>query len=240
MTGCLNFTDSHMIISTGGGDSWEQGLHPDDSSRAIEECQVALRGERDFDTDFRILHPDGTVVHIKANGLVLRDEEGKPLRMIGLNTDITERKRAEEALKKSEEKHRVLFESSHDAIMTLAPPSWQFTSGNPGAIEMFKTGDGASFVVCGPEELSPEFQPDGRPSSEKAAEMIQAAMTKGSHFFEWTHKRLRGEPFPATVLLTRMEISGQTLLQATVRDITERKTGGGGPEAKRGKIPKYL
>jgi PAS domain S-box-containing protein len=83
----------------GGIEAWEQGLHPDDSSRAVEECQAALRGERDFDTEFRVLRPDGTVVHIKANGLVLRDMEGKPLRMIGLNTDITERRRAEDELR---------------------------------------------------------------------------------------------------------------------------------------------
>ncbi|MFH2074824.1 MAG: ATP-binding protein, partial [Pseudomonadota bacterium] len=61
------------------------------------------------------------------------------------------------------------------------------------------------------------------PSSEKVAEMIQTAMAKGSHFFEWTHRRLAGESFPATVLFTRMEIGGQTLLQATVRDITNHK-----------------
>ncbi|MEI7671954.1 MAG: PAS domain S-box protein, partial [Deltaproteobacteria bacterium] len=67
----------------GGVEAWEQGLHPDDSSRAIEECQAALRGERDFDTEFRVRRPDGTVIHIKANGLVLRDEQKKPLRMIG-------------------------------------------------------------------------------------------------------------------------------------------------------------
>ena len=63
----------------------------------------------------------------------------------------------------------------------------------------------------------------GQPSAEKAAEMIQMAMTKGSHFFEWTHRRLGGESFPAMVLLTRMTISGQALLQATVRDIIEHK-----------------
>ena len=80
----------------GGVEAWQQGLHPDDSSRAIEECQSALRGERDFDTEFRVRRPDGTVVHIKADGLVLRDEEGNPLRMIGLNTDITSRRQAEE------------------------------------------------------------------------------------------------------------------------------------------------
>ncbi len=53
--------------------------------------------------------------------------------------------------------------------------------------------------------------------------MIATAMREGSFFFEWEHQRLHGEPFAADVLLTRMEIDGQASLQATVRDITERK-----------------
>jgi HD-GYP domain-containing protein (c-di-GMP phosphodiesterase class II)/PAS domain-containing protein len=133
------------------------------------------------------------------------------------------RRRVEEALKQSEEKHRILFECSHDAIMTLAPPSWRFTAGNPATVEMFEANDLAAFTALRTSELSPDSQPDGFPSSEKAAEMIQTAMEKGSHFFEWTYRRLGGELFPATVLLTRMNIAGQDLLQATVRDITERK-----------------
>jgi PAS domain S-box-containing protein len=53
--------------------------------------------------------------------------------------------------------------------------------------------------------------------------MIDAAMERGSNFFEWTHKKFSGEEFFATVTLTRMIYRGQPLLQATVRDITERK-----------------
>ncbi|MCX5828100.1 MAG: PAS domain-containing sensor histidine kinase [Deltaproteobacteria bacterium] len=140
-----------------------------------------------------------------------------------LRQEIVEHKRTEEALKTSKEKHRTLFMGSRDAIMTLAPPAWRFTTGNPATVEMFEVGDEAAFIELGPWELSPEFQPDGRPSSEKAAEMIQAAMAQGSHFFEWTHRRLGGESFPATVLLTRTEIGGEALLQAMVRDITDQK-----------------
>ncbi len=95
----------------GGVEVWKQGLHPDDSSRAIEECEAALRGERGFDTEFRILRPDGTVVHLKADGLVLRDEKGKLLRMIGLNVDITERKQTQEALRESERQFRAVLET---------------------------------------------------------------------------------------------------------------------------------
>jgi PAS domain S-box-containing protein len=86
----------------GGIEAWEQGLHPKDAARAKEECQAALRGERDFDTEFRVVHPDGKVLHIKANGLVLRDEQGKLLHMIGLNSDITERKALEEQLRQAQ------------------------------------------------------------------------------------------------------------------------------------------
>jgi signal transduction histidine kinase len=53
--------------------------------------------------------------------------------------------------------------------------------------------------------------------------MIEAAMREGSHFFEWTHRRIGGEEFPADVLLTRIEQNGKVIIQATVRDITERK-----------------
>ena len=137
--------------------------------------------------------------------------------------DITKRKRDEEALRTSEAKYRGLFEDSRDALMTLAPPSWAFTSGNPAAVQMFRAKDEKDFTSHGPWDLSPEWQPDGRASSEKAKEMIETAMREGSHFFEWTHRRLGGEEFPADVLLTRVEEGGEAILQATVRDITDRK-----------------
>ena len=53
--------------------------------------------------------------------------------------------------------------------------------------------------------------------------MIETAMREGSHFFEWTHRRLDGADFPANVLITRIEIAGQAFIQATVRDITAQK-----------------
>jgi len=130
---------------------------------------------------------------------------------------------AADSLRASEQRHRTLFESSRDALMTLAPPSWKFTSANPAALAMFGAKDVAEFTSLGPWQLSPEVQPDGRPSAEKAKDAIETAMREGSHFFEWTHRRLSGEEFPATVLLTRLELAGQALLRATVRDITAQK-----------------
>ena len=134
-----------------------------------------------------------------------------------------ERKGTEEELRDGEEKYRVLYESSRDAIMMVAPPEWGFTAGNPAAIALFGARDEQEFLAVAPWSLSPEYQPDGELSSVKARQNIDAAMERGSHFFEWTHKKFSGEEFFATVTLTRMIYRGQPLLQATVRDITERK-----------------
>lgn len=127
-----------------------------------------------------------------------------------------------ESLRISEEKYRTLYYSSRDAIMLLAPDAG-YTSGNPATIEMFKCRDEAEFLENTLFDLSPEFQPDGKESSEKAALMIRRALEKGSHFFEWTHMRVGGSIFPATVLLTKFGEKGDNKLQATVRDITARK-----------------
>jgi PAS domain S-box-containing protein len=92
-------------------DSWMNGLHPDDKDRAVAECQDALEGKKAFDTVFRVIHPDGTVVYIKADGIVIRNAEGKAVRMIGINRDITEQKGVEEALKREQVLTNAIFDS---------------------------------------------------------------------------------------------------------------------------------
>ena len=107
--------------------------------------------------------------------------------------------------------------------MTIEPPSWKFTDGNTATVEMFRLKSVQELTTLGPWDLSTQRQPDGRDSGEKAREMIATGLREGSHFFEWTHKRIDGTEFPATVLMTRMEEDGKVVIQATVRDVTEQK-----------------
>ncbi len=70
----------------------------DDVERINTEVQAALRGEREFDTEFRIIWPDGSIHYLKGNAQTFWDEKGRPMRMVGVNYDITERKLAEQSL----------------------------------------------------------------------------------------------------------------------------------------------
>src|SRR5271169_252610 len=130
------------------------------------------------------------------------------------------RQQVETALFASEKKHRLLFENSRDALMTLAPPSWHYASANQATLQLFGATSKEQFTALGLLDVSPQRQPDGRLSADKAGEMIAAAMRDGSHSFEWEHRRLDGKAFVADVLLTRVDVSGTSSLQATVRDIT--------------------
>jgi len=82
----------------GAYEAWRAGLHPDDRQRGDDEIQSALRGEKDFDTEFRVIWPDGRIRDIRALAIVERDNAGHPVRMIGTNWDITARKQAEAEL----------------------------------------------------------------------------------------------------------------------------------------------
>jgi PAS domain S-box-containing protein len=79
----------------GAYEAWLQGVHPDDRAPSDEISKQAQRGEREYDTEFRVVWPDGSVHYLKAYGQFLRDAEGKPLRMTGVNFDITGLKEAE-------------------------------------------------------------------------------------------------------------------------------------------------
>ena len=112
-------TRHHFI---GAYEAWRSGLHPDDVIRGDSEIQMALRGDKEFDTEFRVLWQDGTTHHLRALARVERDSSGQPVRMTGTNWDITGQKLFEEELlsaKKSAEsasnaKSEFLANMSHE------------------------------------------------------------------------------------------------------------------------------
>lgn len=96
----------------GAYQAWSRTLHPDDLHHVEHEIQAALRAEREYAPEFRVVRPDGTIRFIKAASQTIFDMDGKPLRMIGTNYDVTDRKTAELALGKSEQNFRAIIEVS--------------------------------------------------------------------------------------------------------------------------------
>ena len=190
-------------------------------ARMVRE-QVLPRGYSEvYEKEYR--RKDGSVFPINLRVTLIRNDAGQPTGMWAVIRDITERQQAEATLRESEAKFRNLFECSRDALLRLDPANRRFTSVNPSAVRMFGAKHEAEIIGHGPEEFSPERQPDGRLSAEKAREIDEFVVRHGSHFFEWTHRRISGEVFQADVLLTRIDVDGKSIILATVRDITERK-----------------
>ena len=89
---------------TGDYEAWLNGIHPDDKDATVKEVQKAISNEKEYDTEFRVVWADGSTHFLKAKGHIIRNGDGKPLRMIGVNYDITERKQAESELLKAKDR----------------------------------------------------------------------------------------------------------------------------------------
>jgi PAS domain S-box-containing protein len=76
---------------------WANSLHPDDRVRCEAQIVAAIRGEGEFDTEFRIVRPNGEVRHVKAASRTLYAADGSALKMTGVNLDVTEQRRTEQA-----------------------------------------------------------------------------------------------------------------------------------------------
>jgi len=138
-----------------------------------------------------------------------------------LQTEIDDRKRAENALRQSEAKYRNLYESNSDAVLLLTHEG--FIDCNNAALRLFGCDDRDELVRSHPADFSPPSQPDGSDSRESVDEKIGTAMQAGTCRFDWNHLRKDGTPFDADILLTALDMNGRKIVQAVIRDISERK-----------------
>ena len=91
-------------------DLWVKGLHPDDRITVEILLHQAVLGQAEYDTEFRVIHPDGSSHFIKAYGVVVRDDQGTPQQMIGVNFDISDRKNAEQTIRQQADREALLRE----------------------------------------------------------------------------------------------------------------------------------
>ena len=202
----------------------DEVVHPDDREYILAQKEILLETGKGDDLIYRIILPGGEIRWVEAispevNSL---DQNGHPITIFGTIQDITDRKESETKLRESEEKHKTIFKSSQDAIFLLDPDAG-IIDANPAAMKMFKIPSKEELEKLNPVVLSPEIQPDGGKSSTLAKEKMKEALENGSNYYEWVHKRLDGATFPATVLSTRLVLGGKTMLQRTIRDITQQK-----------------
>jgi len=146
-------------------------------------------------------------------------------RVLAEQKEIEARRESARRLQEAESKFRLLFETANDGI--FLQDATGFVDCNQKAASMYGL-ERDDIIGHSPAELCPEKQPDGRLSTEVAAEKIQAAMRGESQHFEWRAIRFgsngTGNTFiDVDISLNRIEIGGVDYLQSIVRDITGRK-----------------
>ncbi len=209
---------------SGAYEAWIRTIHPEDKAHTDGEIQAALRGEREYAPEFRIVRPDGSIRFIKADSRTIQDSEGKPLRMIGTNIDITERKRILEAVQRSqsalEEAQRIAHIGSWDVDMVNDVLTWSDEIFRIWEID--KTQFAATFAAfletVHPEDRDKVSQAYNQAIIDKSLYQVEHRLLFPDGRVKYIHER--GEPYfdadghPVRFIGTSLDISERKLAEA--------------------------
>lgn len=200
--------------------AWQERLHPEDREHLKQQVSECLRSDDEWHEEFRILHPERGERWLEGLGRVIRDQQGRPTGLAGINTDISDRKRAEIALRESEARLRAIFESTIDGIIAIDEQG-TVESINPAAVRIFGY---ASQEVTGQNVsmLMPEPYRSGH--DRYIGDYLRTGQAKIIGIGrEVEGRRKDGTIFPLDLGISEVTRVGRRLFIGVVRDITERR-----------------
>jgi PAS domain S-box-containing protein len=200
----------------GKSEDWIKRVHSEDRARMVSMLQEWIRSNRSEKAwQYRIIRDDGAVRWMEGRGRILRDPNGKALRMIGTNMDITERKQAEEALRRSEERYRRLFDEDLTGDF-IATSDGRVIECNPAFAKIYGFADRTQAARCDISQFNPADWSD-------LMARLRAECKVEGH--QCVHRRPDGREIHvvANVVGRFDEAAELTEVQGYIYDDTERK-----------------
>ena len=197
-------------------EEWSRRVHPDDLSMVLQEHRNAMAEKRDVDVEFRIKRADGEWRWFYRTGRFVYATDGKPLSMIGITFDITERKQAQEALRESQAQLANVIGSAMDAVITVDQDQ-RIAIFNSAAEKMF--GCSTAEAIGQPID---RFIPEHREHIRSFGETRVTKRSMGA-LGALSGVRANGEEFPIEASISQIELEGRKLYTLILRDITGRK-----------------
>ncbi len=212
---------------------WERGVHPDDREQRQAQLDAALDGgSAAYSTEFRVIRPDGEVRNLKALARVLRDANGAPVRMTGVNFDITERKQAELALLETSTLLHTVLASSSEVAVIATDPALHITVFNHGAQRLLGyvgdevVGQATPLLFHDADELRSRGRELGAQlgrAVEGVAVLVEPSTLRQPR--EWTYVRKDGRRVSVSLVMTAMQSDAGGLLGylGIAHDVTRQK-----------------